>query len=179
MAKGAAKRIIADNKKALEFTWKGSLLASLFHLTVQLGFPGKRQMFLHDGLRHWIPYGVSCLLCFLCYRYLEQEARVVYNRNTQELVNEGAAITHSGLYEYVFDVIYLTWLLQVVSVFSFYFWLAYLLIPAYAIYKLWNKLIAPWIFGSNRTPELSQEDALKMKKKMEKKERHLQRTKYI
>jgi hypothetical protein len=156
MAKGAAKRVIADNKKALSFVWKGSWLTSLFHLTVQLSFPSKRRIFLDDPSR-WGIYIISCLAWFLCYRYLEWEGRVVYDSRTKEVISEGAAITQPGLYEYVFDIIYLTWILQVASVLSFYVWLAYLLIPIYTVYKLWTKLLGPWIFGPKDTPSLSQE----------------------
>jgi len=164
MAKGAAKRVIADNKKALNFIWKGSWLTSLFHLVIQLSLSGKRQVFFHN-LSHWGIYVVSCLACFLCYRYLERESRVIYDSHTKELLSEGAAITQPGLYEYVFDVIYLTWILQVLSVISSYVWLGYLIIPIYALYKLWTKLLGPWIFGPQMGSSLSKEDVSTKKDK--------------
>jgi hypothetical protein len=177
MAKGASKKVIAENKKALKFLRRGSWAASLFHLVIHLTFPGRRQSLIQNPSR-WGMFASSCLLSFACYRYLDRESRVIYDERTKELLTEGASITQPGLYEYVFDLIYLSWLLQIASVISFYVWLGYLVVPGYALYKLWTKLIGPWIFGSKQVP-ISSEGSLKAEQKFRKERQPIQRSKYV
>jgi hypothetical protein len=146
MAKSAAKKVIKDNKEGLEFAKKASILTACQYLGSHLIF--KRRAFFYGGLQQQTMYILSCLLSFIGYQYLAHEAKVIYDPNTKEIISEGAHIMERGMHEYVFDVLYLNWTLQVCAPATSYVWYAYLLVPLYFIYKLWSKILYPLIFQS-------------------------------
>ncbi|VDD86652.1 unnamed protein product [Enterobius vermicularis] len=71
--------------------------------------------------------------------------------------------------EYCKDVIILSSFVLILSLLWSPFFLFLLLIPAYAFYKFWTGLLAPWIFA--RTDEEFEDD-----KKNRKRDRKLRRT---
>ncbi|KAK6457892.1 uncharacterized protein RJT20DRAFT_27328 [Scheffersomyces xylosifermentans] len=75
---------------------------------------------------------------------IEKSGRPTYHNN--KLIRSGEDIHHEGLYEYFFDVIYVTWLLDILMVIfgTNYVWLLYLVIPGYAGYKLFG-FAAPFL----------------------------------
>lgn len=73
-----------------------------------------------------------------------------------------------GFSDYLKDVIITTAICTGLSLFSNGFWLLWLWLPAFFIYKIWISVIAPWIFAP-APEELAPEVADKKRKKMERK----------
>lgn len=75
---------------------------------------------------------------------LEKSGRPTYQGN--KLVRSGEDIHHEGLYEYFFDIIYVTWILDILMVIlgTNYVWFLYLAIPGYAGYKIFG-VAAPFL----------------------------------
>lgn len=72
-----------------------------------------------------------------------------------------------GFADYLKDIIITTSACSVLSIVSEAFWLLWLWIPAFWAYKVWSKVIGPWIFQP--APEESSEVTDKKKKKLERK----------
>lgn len=107
---------------------------------------------------------------YFCYSQIAVMAQPTYDERG-ELIDGGYNLAMGGLTGYYHDVIYLSAFTQVASIVSGYFWYLYLLIPAYAVWKLWQLVLYPYIFESS--PE-AVEDA-RAKKKREKQERQAAR----
>lgn len=73
----------------------------------------------------------------------------------------------SGFADYLKDLIITTSICTALSVFSNGFWLLWLWLPCFYLYKIWVSVIAPWIFQA--PPEEQPEVADKKRKKMERK----------
>jgi len=100
-------------------------------------------------------------------------------------VNDLSKVSGS-LTEYTFDIIYIECVVQIGSIISSYFWLLLLVIPGFAIYKLYFSIIQPYLssrdimsqmqnnnasmMGQNPTSNVSD----KKKKKMERQEKRNQ-----
>ena len=77
-----------------------------------------------------------------------------------------------GMAEYVKDIVILTSASQVLAIFSNYCYCLLLIIPSVALFKLWTKVVAPWIFAP--APEEANSEAdLKKQKKQERKLRRM------
>lgn len=73
----------------------------------------------------------------------------------------------SGFADYIKDLIITTSICTALSIFSNGFWLIWLWLPAFYVFKIWTSVIAPWIFAP--APEEVPEVAEKKRKKMERK----------
>ncbi|KAH9943119.1 DUF788-domain-containing protein [Epithele typhae] len=75
---------------------------------------------------------------------------------------------------WAFDVVYITWACQVFSgAFGAWVWWAYLIIPLYAVYKLWSSVISPMFFGGSAAsaepePEAKEAPTSKRQEKLRK-----------
>jgi len=52
-----------------------------------------------------------------------------------QLLRAGADLNQAGVTEYMFDIIYISWFVLVLSVVTNLAWFLYLSVPAYAVYK--------------------------------------------
>jgi len=110
-----------------------------------------------------------------CYSSIVGLAKCFYDESG-ELTYGGADLSMSGLCEYYFDITYINWFVLTGSMLSDWFWLFWLLIPTYIIYKLWDSVLKPFFFSP--TPVDLPEDAAS-KKKREKAERKANKPKFM
>ncbi|CAK5121997.1 unnamed protein product [Meloidogyne enterolobii] len=76
--------------------------------------------------------------------------------------------------EYCKDVVILSVLVQILSLFSAYFYLLLLILPMFGFYKLWTKLLGPWFFAP--APEIDENtDGKKKRDKRREKTVYLRR----
>ncbi|KAJ2359334.1 hypothetical protein GGF43_000180 [Coemansia sp. RSA 2618] len=95
------------------------------------------------------------------------------------LVSSGTDLAQPGMVSYMFDYIYISWFVHLLSLLTRWAWALYLVIPVY-----FGVLAAPYIkqflgSRSSEQPPMSAEDEAKEKKRREKKERKQQRGKYV
>lgn len=64
----------------------------------------------------------------------------------QSMAAQGNDLQQSGLTQYMFDVIYVTWFVQLASLVWSKLWYLYLIIPGYAAYVIYQKILLPYLF---------------------------------
>lgn len=74
-----------------------------------------------------------------------------------------------GMAEYFKDLVLLNAIIQALSLYSNYFWLLWLAVPAMATYKVTVSFILPWVFAP--APEVDEEKDEKKQKKLDRKMR--------
>ncbi|KAJ4972451.1 hypothetical protein NE237_005625 [Protea cynaroides] len=115
-------------------------------------------------------HSLQCYICFVAYvipyQQLEKMAQPSYG-DDGELLDGGFDMSTSGVCSYIHDVIYITSFVQLMSIISGKFWYTYLLIPAFAGYKLFGVTRGFMSQGSEGTME--DEKSRKKREKMEKK----------
>ncbi|KAG9511409.1 Heparan-sulfate 6-O-sulfotransferase 1-A [Fragariocoptes setiger] len=85
-------------------------------------------------------------------------AKPVFAPGTNTVVDGGIDLNmNSGFAEHLKDLLILTSFVQILSIFSNYFWLLWLIVPGRATQMLWSNIIAPWIFAP--APEVDKEAA--------------------
>ncbi|KAJ2608050.1 hypothetical protein H4S08_004601 [Coemansia sp. RSA 1365] len=118
----------------------------------------------------------------MLYMNLRQMAQPRYDSGGI-LVDSGTDLKQPGLVSYMFDYVYISWFVHVLSLFTKWAWMVYLAIPAYFVY-----VAAPYIrqlissqgsSAGNQGEQQSAEDEAREKKRREKKERKQQRVKYV
>eukprot|EP01119_Soliformovum_irregulare_P001672 TRINITY_DN1140_c0_g1_i1.p1 TRINITY_DN1140_c0_g1~~TRINITY_DN1140_c0_g1_i1.p1 ORF type:complete len:170 (-),score=48.31 TRINITY_DN1140_c0_g1_i1:219-728(-) len=166
MANQAAKKTKQKNQEILNNTRNIILAVLAIYLLYRV--------FYHFGsfaFLNWIGFFVLLGLLFFCFSGITSLAKCSYN-STGELVDGGADLSGSGLVEYYFDVLYLTLFVLFSSMFSEWFWLTFLLIPAYGGYKL----IPMWL---NSRAAAEGPESEKDRKKREKAERRAASPKFV
>ncbi|CAN6253858.1 unnamed protein product [Urochloa humidicola] len=101
------------------------------------------------------------------YIVLASMAKPVYSDNG-ELLDGGFDLSTGGVCEYLYDVIYITVFVQLMSIISEKFWWTYLVIPAFAGYKIFG-LLRGTFFSGGSEGEVEDEKTRKKREKMEKK----------
>ncbi|PVV01106.1 hypothetical protein BB560_004488, partial [Smittium megazygosporum] len=86
--------------------------------------------------------------------------------NDGKLISSGVDLSQPGLISYMFDVIYITWMVHLLSLITVYAWFLYLSIPIYILYEFGGKFIS---LIKNKSPEESEQP--KKSKRMEKMEK--------
>ena len=105
---------------------------------------------------------LSSILYAAAYFLMKRMAKASFNA-AGAVIDGGIDLNmESGMGEYCKDVIIFTGIIQLLSLFSVYFWFGLLIIPLLVAIKVWNNIIAPWIFAP--APEDS-EPTKKNKKK--------------
>jgi len=170
MANQAAKKQKAKNDSTLRFLRYGIAVVSALYLILRVGV-----FYSSFTFWHWLGLALFASIYFFCYAGLASMTTCRYDE-TGELVYGGEDITMPGLCEYYFDLIYISWFVQVTTILSEWFWFTFLVVPFYAIYKLWDLVLKPWIF---RPDERDLPEDEKSRKKREKMERKASRPKFV
>jgi len=168
MANAAAKKQKLKNEVTIKNFQRISLIIYMFYLLIRVGVYNESFSYLH-----WGGLIFFTVIYLVTYNGIVSLAAVAYDTEG-ELTYGGADLAGKGIVEYYFDLVYLTWFVQVTTVWSDWFWLIYLVVPAFAVFKLWD-FIGPYFFGG--TKELP-EDA-KSKKSREKAEKKANKVKWI
>lgn len=101
-----------------------------------------------------LPYVLLTIPAAFCQYTLEKSGRPKYGKDefgNNRMLKSGDEIKGEGLFEYMFDVIYVTWILDVLMVIfgSNKVWWLYAAIPGYASYKLFG-FIKPFLPIGNK-----------------------------
>ncbi|CAO3665437.1 hypothetical protein G6F70_008635 [Rhizopus microsporus] len=146
MANASSKKIAISNKQTLTNLRKGFIIVNAIY-------------FLWRVIYHWSSFTFSQFLLYtlttgltvIFYRILVASGTPTY-RNDGTLVSSGDDLSAEGLTAYMFDIIYVTWFVHMTTAFiSNKFWFTYLVIPAYAAYKVIP--LAKSYFGNRPTNE--------------------------
>lgn len=130
MANAAAKKLAQANSLALKQLHVTSVV--VFSLSLALNWILQRRL---------TRFVVLSLPALLTEYIVETTCRPRYSGG--QLVNTGQDAAQGGITEYLFDVIYLTWICAILSVFlGPKAWYLYLLAPLFTIYKVWGLLQA-------------------------------------
>ncbi|KAM5535703.1 hypothetical protein V8D89_010690 [Ganoderma adspersum] len=150
MANASAKRTAqqnADTIKNLRLGLLGSCALSLF---LRLFF--HRAALRPTTLAFWV-YALSLVPSIFLSRYLERIGSPRRDPTTNALISAGEDLSRPGVVEWCFDVVYITWACQVGSgAFGTWVWWLYLIIPLYAVFKLWSGVISPYFLGRSGGP---------------------------
>lgn len=169
MANQAAKKRRDENVRHIRFLQRLILASNAIYVLVRL-------LILHSSFswKHWIGLFFTSGAYKLTYDQLAGMAKPTFDDNG-ELIDGGFDMSGGGLCSYLHDVLYITVFVQLASILSDKFWFVYLVIPIFALYKLWQLVLYPFIFQS------SSEDAEdeKTKRKKEKMERKAGRAKFV
>eukprot|EP00741_Cyanophora_paradoxa_P016142 tig00000042_g15582.t1 len=161
MANQSQKKVAERNKKKLQQHLK-------YIAGVNAAFVLYRILFHFGtfGTWHWIGFAVTSFVYYKIYSDLSSFARVDLDEKGQ-IDDAGQDLDSKGIVEYYFDVLYITLFVQAGTMISDWFWLVYLVIPAFALYKAWVYIIYPWWFAKQEEPEEMDE---KKRRKMERRE---------
>ncbi|KAI0939567.1 hypothetical protein AcW1_004559 [Taiwanofungus camphoratus] len=143
MANASAKRIAQQNAETIKNLRLGMLGSGVLSLLLRLVFrTGSLSL---SKMPIWL-YALSMVPALFLSRYLERIGSPRRDPITGTLISSGEDLARPGILEWCFDVIYITWACQVGSgAFGEWFWWVYLVIPVYALFKLWISMIAPML----------------------------------
>jgi len=151
-----AKQIVEENATTLMF-YRNMIFGSLATYVALM-------LILSSGFTGWDIFFLvfAIIINGACQYFMMFMAKTVYSE-AGGLIDSGVDLNmEAGIAEHVKDVIILTSGCQVLSFFSNYFWLLWLLVPLKAMYYVWTKVIAPWVFAP--APEQTPADEKKQRK---------------
>eukprot|EP00128_Syssomonas_multiformis_P011979 Colp12_sorted_trinity150504_noHs@10112 len=169
MANKGNKKTLETNKRILSQHLNAILGVNVFYVLVRIAW-----FYDSFGFWQWVLFALSTLAYWGCYGLLASAARPTFSESG-ELLDGGHDLSVGGLTEYYKDILYVTMFTQVCSTYSDNFWFLWLVVPAFAGFKLWTGVIAPWIFAP--APEEGPMDE-KTRKKLEKKEKKMNKIRY-
>ncbi|KAJ1961870.1 hypothetical protein GGI12_002997 [Dipsacomyces acuminosporus] len=171
MANQSAKRIVQENAARLAAMDKVYLAVNGIYLFVRF--------VLQYSSINWtesIAYFLTLALESFIYFTLYQSSRPRYDPGGV-LLDPGADLSQPGLISYMFDFIYISWAVHLLSLVAKWAWFLYAAIPIYMLYVFGPYIRQLLMSQSGDAP--SAEESEKEKKRREKKERKQQRVKYM
>ncbi|XP_070575465.1 transmembrane protein 208-like [Ptychodera flava] len=153
------KQIHEENKSTVQYYSRMIYATNLIYLLI-------RMMWMWDSFNVtcWVLFSLAVAVYFGCIRLMHKMAEATFGP-TGNLVDAGTDLNmKSGMAEHIKDVILVTIIVQVLSIFSNYFWFLWLVIPGGAFYYIWTNFLAPWIFAP--APEIDEKKQRKMERKM-------------
>lgn len=97
-------------------------------------------------------------------------AKPVLSGQSQTVVDGGLDLNiKAGFADHLKDLVITTSICTSLSIFSNGFWLLWLWLPLFLMYKFWTSVIAPWIFApppDGPPPEVAEKKRKKMERKM-------------
>ncbi|XP_046996740.1 transmembrane protein 208 [Schistocerca americana] len=154
------KQIVEENMDTLHFYRKMVFVANGVYLTVTV--------VLSDV------FTVANILFFLLaaasyigsYQFMAYMAKPKYTESGQ-LVDSGVDLNmEGGIAEHVKDLLILTSACQMLSIFSNYFWLLWLLAPIRGFWLLWVTVLSPWFFQQAPREEIDEKKQRKLERRM-------------
>ncbi|KAK0498411.1 hypothetical protein EDD18DRAFT_1157597 [Armillaria luteobubalina] len=145
MANASAKRIASQNEITVKRLRIGLLLPTV--LSFVLRFLLRRSAFPPSKTSLGI-YIATFFPGFFLSNYLIKIGTTRRDPTTGTLMSYGEDLGQPGVTEWCFDVVYITWACQIGSgAFGEWFWWLYMVIPLYAIFKLWTSALSPLLLG--------------------------------
>nr|ACO15035.1 Transmembrane protein 208 [Caligus clemensi] len=163
-----SKQIVKENAETIQF-YRNIILGSngMYFLIMTLLGP-------RYGYTEILCFLLSASLCISGYQFFSYFGSPTLAENGSVLDTGIDLNITSGVSEHVKDLIILVGFAQVLSLFSNYFWLLLLLIPARGFWMLWKSVIAPWLFAPAPEEDTSAGPESKKTKKMERKMKRMQ-----
>jgi hypothetical protein len=151
MAQKAKKDRAKANITSLNNLHIGTLAVNVIFLLFNLIF--KR--------RSLVAYLIISIPCGVAEYILETTGRPKYDANTKALKSAGEDLAAEGLTEYMFDIIWVTWLsLVCVILFGNWGWIVYSVVPIYGAYKGYGLLgMARGMMGGAQKGQMPDEQA--------------------
>jgi len=151
MAGASAKKIAAQNEGYIKNLRLSFAIVSILSLAIRIFL---RRLDV-TSVKQWIGVSFPFIPSVALYRYLVRLGTPVRD-GSGTLLNPGSDLNQSGITEWCFDILYLTWICQVGSaIFGKWFWLLYLAIPGFASYKLWTSALGPLLFSRGAKEDAS------------------------
>ncbi|KAF8803848.1 DUF788-domain-containing protein [Phlegmacium glaucopus] len=149
MANASAKRIANQNESTVKILKLGMVLPTIISLIFRFLF---RSSSLPPSNGSLALYVATFLPALFLYKYLVKIGTARRDPTTGTLISYGEDLSQQGVTEWCFDILYVTWACQIGSgAFGEWFWWLYMIIPLYAIFKLWITVISPMILGMRET----------------------------
>ncbi|KAG6918901.1 hypothetical protein DXG01_010556 [Tephrocybe rancida] len=153
MANASAKRIATRNESAVKTLRLGMLVPTIISILFRLLF---RRDSLPPSKGSLAIYIATFFPAFFLSNYLIKIGTTRRDPTTGTLISYGEDLNQAGVTEWCFDILYVTWACQIGSgAFGEWFWWLYMVIPVYAVFKLWVSVISPMFLGrsSSQAPE--------------------------
>ncbi|KAI8344542.1 hypothetical protein BC941DRAFT_408895 [Chlamydoabsidia padenii] len=130
MANASSKKIAASNTKTLTNLQLGLLSVNAVYLLWRIIYHWS-SLTKTEGFFYILTTGLTLLF----YSILKSSGTPSYTADGT-LRSSGDDLNAEGLTAYMFDIIYITWFVDITTAFiSSKFWYTYLVIPGYALYK--------------------------------------------
>ncbi|KAF8351138.1 hypothetical protein F5887DRAFT_936073 [Amanita rubescens] len=154
MANAAAKRIANQNESTVKTLKLGLFIPTLISFLLRVLL---RRSSLPPSKGSLAIYIVTFFPAFFLSNYLIKIGTTRRDPTTGALISYGEDLNQPGVTEWCFDILYVTWACQIGSgLFGDWFWWLYMVIPLYAVFKLWISVVSPVIFGQSRaTPTVT------------------------
>ncbi|KAF8901734.1 hypothetical protein CPB84DRAFT_1777301 [Gymnopilus junonius] len=145
MANASGKRIANQNETTVKTLRLGMFLPTVLSLLLRFLF---RASSLPPSKGSLAIYIVTFFPAFFLSNYLIKQGSPRRDPITGTLISSGEDLGQSGVTEWCFDILYITWACQIGSgLFGEWFWWLYMVIPLYAVFKLWTSVISPMVLG--------------------------------
>ena len=110
--------------------------------------------------RSLLAYALFSIPCFVAEYILETTGRPKFDATTKALKSSGEDLAAPGLTEYMFDIIWITWLcLIAVATFGNWGWIVWAVVPVYGAYKGYGLLgVARGIMGGAKAGQMPSEE---------------------
>ncbi|KAJ1973764.1 hypothetical protein H4R35_003944 [Dimargaris xerosporica] len=168
MAKNADKKLAAENAKTLQWLTRAFFGVNSVYVFIQfvLGY----------GSVAWsttIAYTVTFVISLIIYWQLMSMGKARYNPQG-DLISGGEDLRMAGLTSYMFDILYITWLVHLGSLVSSYFWYLYWLIPGFLVYKVGGYAVPllRGLLGSSSSAPPAQSNSAKKREKRQSKPKY-------
>ncbi|KAI3429460.1 hypothetical protein D9Q98_005552 [Chlorella vulgaris] len=139
MAKGGDKRRLEANAKHLQKLQIAIAAANVAFLVIRLLLRRTTA-----GKLLWVAWLATLVVAAAAYRMIASSLAPAYGPSG-ELLYSGQDLKVGGVMSYLHDVIYITLFVQLAGCVTDYAWLAFLLIPAYALYMLVTMVLIPYM----------------------------------
>ncbi|KAF8897318.1 hypothetical protein BD779DRAFT_367157 [Infundibulicybe gibba] len=145
MANASAKKIANQNESAVKTLKLGMIVPTIISLILRLLF---RRSSLPPSLGSLAIYVATFFPAFFLSNHLVKIGTTRRDPTTGTLISYGNDLNQPGVTEWCFDILYVTWACQIGSgAFGEWFWWFYMIIPLYAVFKLWTSVISPMVLG--------------------------------
>jgi len=154
------KKIYEENVETLNFWSKAIFVCCLVTALTVIVFWTSFSI----GLIFLEAFG--CAVLIGCYKFFAMMATPTLSESGA-LLDAGSDLNcESGTAEYVKDIVIVTLGVTLLGLVSGYFWIFWLVVPAFAFWKLWVNILSPWFF-QEAPPEMDEKKAKKMERKQQ------------
>eukprot|EP01126_Amoeba_proteus_P015849 TRINITY_DN1719_c0_g1_i3.p1 TRINITY_DN1719_c0_g1~~TRINITY_DN1719_c0_g1_i3.p1 ORF type:complete len:172 (-),score=28.68 TRINITY_DN1719_c0_g1_i3:84-599(-) len=161
MAKGSLKRTKSENDQFMKNATISTVIVFLIYFCYIFVLN-----YSNTSFWSWLLLSFYASVNFYILHSLFSMGKSIYEGN--ELVAVRVSLKSPGLVEYHWDVLYITWLVMLLSMFSSFALLLYSVIPGYAIYMFCNPCAKA---DEEVVEELTPEDLALQKKRARREER--------